>query len=254
MSRSSSNYATNNSSLNRIRNAVSVNSQQVLPNPASNGVVVRRQEAVTQLPHYSTAVVKKRRSNPNLDRNSGRRSSSEDLQVAGELHLEGYHHQYRNGYPTSSSQAPTVRVSNSGSDVSLLPEQKSIPKSAQQQRLMASYERISSSPKMTRKPMRGIVPGASATSTSSQSSSNYQQSSTTRRSEPNLLDRTVYDPSVYPESIQPYMSSGDAKAQMKSYKYTPYTDGGKSNGQGSANHASKKSLPDNSWWPESDYF
>ena len=37
-------------------------------------------------------------------------------------------------------------LGSSGSDVSvLLPEQKSIPRSAQQGRLMASYERVSSS-------------------------------------------------------------------------------------------------------------
>ena len=103
--------------------------------------------------HYSTSVIKKRRSNPSPDGNRNRQSSGEDFQ-ASELQGQHHHSQSRNGYPSSGSQMLSTNMNynnlgSSGSNVSvLLPEQKSIPRSAQQGRLMASYKRIiSSSPK-----------------------------------------------------------------------------------------------------------
>ena len=236
-----SNSNNTSSSLNRIRNAVPLNSQQVLPNPASNGVVVRRPEATTSAqPHYSTAVIKKRKSNPSPDRSGNRRSSGEDFQTS-EL-LDGHHHQSRNGYPGSggaqmlSANMNYNNLGSSGSDVSvLLPEQRSVPKTSQQGRLMAPYERLPSSPKMSRKPL--IQKGSSGIAVSSAVANNsqnltmlQQQSPVLRKSEPNLLDRN--SSSVYPENIQPYMSTDDVKAQAKYYKYTPYTkNGGKAGGR-----------------------
>ena len=232
--------STNSSSLNRLRNAVPITSQQVLPNPASNGVVVRRPEGTTNTQtHYSTSVIKKRRSNPSPDGSRNRRSSGEDFQ-ASELQGQHHHSQSRNGYPSSGSQMLSANMNynnlgSSGSDMSvLLPEQKSIPRSAQQGRLMASYERVSSSPKMTRKPFvqKGSsgVASSTAVANSAQNLTTFQQQSPIlRKSEPNLVDRN--GPStVYPESIQPYMSTGDAKTQMKYYKYTSYTDSDKNGG------------------------
>ena len=232
-----SNSNNTSSSLNRIRNAVPLNSQQVLPNPASNGVVVRRPEATTSTqPHYSTSVIKKRRSNPSPDGSGSRRSSGENFQAS---EVSGnQHHQSRNGYPGTQMLSANMNHNNlgsSGSDVSiLLPEQKSVPKPAQQGRLMASYERLSASPKMARKPLvqkgsSGVVASSAVANSSQNSTTLQQQSSVLRKSEPNLLDRN--SSSVYPENIQPYMSTGDVKTQMKYYKYTPYTNGGKMGGQ-----------------------
>ena len=259
---STTNNSSNSSSLNRIRNAVPLTSQQVLPNPASNGVVVRRPEATTSnQPHYSTAVIKKRRSNPSPDGTGSRRSSGEDFQglptsTSNSELLEGrhHHHQSRNGYPGSggaqmlSANMNHNNLGSSGSDVSiLLPEQKSVPKGAQQQgHLMANYERISGSPKMMRKPLvqkatSGIAI-SSVVANSSQNSLLQQHSAVLRKSEPNLLDRNSSSSSVYPENIQPYMSTGDAKTQMKSYKYTPYTDSG---GEATVDTSSK--TPESTW-------
>ena len=221
---------TNNASLNRIR-------QQVLPNPASNGVVMRRPESNnTTQTHYSTSVIKKRKSSPSPDRNS-RRSFGEDFQTV-EPHLEGgdlgHHHQPRNDYPVSGLQGSAghdqVRVQS--------PEQRGVSKTSQQQRLIAPYERITNSPKMARKPMK---PNSSVTSTAT---SSPQSSAALRKSEPNLLPGN--GPSVYPETIQPYMSSGDVKGQLKYFKYTPYTDGGKSNAQNGSNRNSQE-VPESTW-------
>ena len=42
-----------------------------------------------------------------------------------------------------------------------------------------------------------------------------------------LVDRS---PPIYPEEIQPYMTSGELKSQMQSFKYTPFTDKVKNSG------------------------
>ena len=261
------NTSSNNSSLNRIRNAVPLNSQQVLPNPASNGVtVVRRQDSSTSStqPHYSTAVIKKRRSNPSPDGTStgNRRSSgNEDFQAANSSELSGgagqhHHHQSRNGYPSSGTQMLSANMNHnnlgsSGSDVSiLLPEQKAVPKTAQQGRLIASYERISGSPRMARKPLvqKGSsgVAVSSAVANSSQNSHHQKRppSPVSRKSEPNPLEGGKSSSTVYPENIEPYMSTGDAKSQMQYYKYTPYMDGGSKAG-GHVDTSSK--TPESTW-------
>jgi hypothetical protein len=262
------NTSSNNSSLNRIRNAVPLNSQQVLPNPASNGVtVVRRQDPSTggTQTHYSTAVIKKRRSNPSPspEGTTGNRRSSggEDFQAA----VSGagqQQHQSRNGYPSAGPGPGTQMLSanmnhnnlgSSGSDVSILvPEQKGVSKTVQQGRLMASYERISGSPKVARKPLvqkgsSGVAVSSAVANSSSQNSRHYQwppPPQVSIKSEPNPREGGRSSSSIYPENIEPYMSTGDAKTQMQFYKYTPYTDGG-SKTSGQVDTSSK--TPESTW-------
>lgn len=226
---------TASSSVNRMRSVIS--SQQVLPNQASNGIVARRPEATTQpasQPHYSTSVIKKRRSNPSPDHGSvDRRSSGENFQTSDR--------QSRNGYPAGSGfQMLTANVNynnlgSSGSDVGvLLPEQKSVSKGAQQGRVMAPHERIPDSPRMTRKPLiqkksSGVATSTAVANSSPQNSTIVQQQLSAVMQKSESLD--LNDSSVYPENIQPYMSSSDVKAQMRYYKYTPYTDGAKAGGR-----------------------
>ena len=221
---------TNNSSLNRIRNAVPISSQQVLPNPATNGVALRRHDSGgTTQPHYSTAVIKKRKSNPSPE-NTGRRPSVEDTPTI-EIQTES------NGHPSSCTTILDHNLTSSGSEVFPQPgEQIGISMSSQQQRLMAPYERISNSPKMTRKPMMKTVSAGSAVPGSSQNQSVSQPSLMLMKSACNLHERN--GPSM---SIEPYMSSNDVKTQMKYYKYTPYIDG---NG---TNPATRQESPESTW-------
>ena len=260
---STTNTSTNNSSLNRIRNAVPLNSQQVLPNPASNGVtVVRRQDTSTgsTQTHYSTAVIKKRRSNPSPDgtgTRNRRSSGGEDFQAANSSEHH-HHHQSRNGYPSAGSGNQMLsanmnhnNLGSSGSDVSILvPEQKDIPKTAQQGRLMAPHEKISGSPRMARKPLvqkgtSGIVIHVSSASSQNSRHQKRPPSPVLRKSEPNPLEGGKSSSSIYPENIEPYMSTGDAKGQMQFYKYTPYTDGGSKAGGGKVDTSS--TTPESTW-------
>lgn len=257
-------------SLSRMRNAVP--SQQVLPNPAtSNGVIMRRTSAEgssSSQTHYSTSVIKKRKSNPTppppaVDGGSGgggKRSSIELQTDSDNLHHHHHHNSgslTRNGYPISggSQQGSTLSSQElsgdnvgvfSGSSVGIVHvEQKGVSKGAQQHRLMAPYERISKSPKMMRKPIK-MNSTSSATTSNSQNLLMTQRSEPSvspKRSEPNLLDRG--DPSVYPETIQPYMTSSNAKEQLKYYKYTPYASD-KSGGQNGTNRNSQEG-PESTW-------
>ena len=220
MTRQPTNTSTNNnSSLNRIRNAVPINAQQVLPTPVSNGVPLRRPEGSSQT-HYSTSVIKKRRSGDG----GSRRYSGEDERLMSAFQSDD--NQFRRG------SSPV------GSDISLHLEQRSIPNSAQQQRLMAPHERISGSPRMSRKPP---TKSTSASSTSPHNLSN--QHSLTRKSEPSILQTNSL--STNSDSIQPYASTTEAKAQMKHYKYAPYADS-RSAGQTAASRNSRE-LPESSW-------
>ena len=221
--------ATNNSSLNRIRNAVPISSQQVLPNPATNGVPLRRHDSGgTTQPHYSTTVIKKRKSNPSPDR----RASVEGTPMT-EVQVES------NGHPSrSGTTTPEHNVCSGRSDVFPQPgEQTGVSKNAQ---LMAPFEKISYSPKMTRKPMMKVSSTSSTAAPSSPQNQSVPQPSFMRmKSDSNLCERN--GPSVCNESIEPYMSSDDLKAQMKYYKYTPYTD---CNG---ANPVTRQENPESTW-------
>lgn len=226
---------TNNSSLNRIRNAVPISPQQVLPNPATNGVPLRRHESGgTTQPHYSTTVIKKRKSNPSPD-HTGRQASIEDTPVT-EVQTESNSHPSRSGTST-----PDNNVCSGGGD--FFPqqgEQKGISKNAQQQRLMSPVDRISYSPKMTRKPMMKVSSASSTALSSPQNQSAVLQPSLMlMKSDSNLRERS--GPSVCDESIEPYMSSDDLKTQMKYYKYTPYTD---CNG---INPVTRQDNPESTW-------